>query len=255
MGEQLEDALAEAETELASVAKTVAALAAEVKKARARAATGELRDLQKALENMGALGAAVSDGTMAATRVWRFDDEEHLASGAWRAEVLRHAQDAGVKVFEQDDRLLSYPVLVAVLPGAASIRIDKKLSRRLRPSHLVKELATLQQRKPAFKPAAFLESLAAAYDRQIALDELHQGAVVHLVDVHKTLTLLPGQSREYPPAEFARDLYLLDSSGVAATKEGRKLSLPASTTTKGGKVLRTVTRHGQAKEYAGVSFS
>ena len=255
MGEQLEDALAAAEDDLASVAKSVAALAAEVKKARARAATGEVRDLQKALQNLGDLGAALKDRTTAAARLWRFDDEEHLASGAWRMEVLRHAEAAGVQIFEQDDRLVSYPVLIAVVPSAASIRIDRKLSRRLRPSYLVKELAALQQRKPAFKPEAFLESLAAGYDRQIALDGLHPGAVVHLVDVHKTLTLLPGQSREYPPPEFARDLYLLDSSGISTTKVGRRLSLPASTTTKGAKVLRTVTRNGQAKEYAGVSFS
>lgn len=255
MGEQLEDALAEAEAELTAVARTIATLAAEVKKGRAKAATGELRDLRKALENVGELGAAVQERTAGVARVWRFDDEEHLASGAWRAEVLRHAEVAGVKVFDQDERLVSYPVLVAVVPSAASIRIDRKLSRRLRPSYLIKELAALQQRKPAFKPEAFLESLAGGYDRQIALDGLHESAVVHLVDVHKTLTLLPGQAREYPLVEFARDLYLLDSSGVVTTKAGRRLTLPASTTTKGSKVLRTVTRTGQPKEYAGVAFA
>lgn len=255
MGEQLEDALAASEAELATVARTVATLAAEVKKARTKAATGELRDLRKALENVGQLGAAVQERTTAAAKLWRFDDEEHLASGGWRAEVLRHAEAAGVRAFEQDDRLVSYPVLVAVVPGAASIRIDKRLSRRLRPSYVVRELAALQQRKPAFRHEAFLESLAEGYDRQIAVDGLHKGAVVHLVDVHKTLTLLPGQAREYPLAEFARDLYLLDASGVATTRAGRRLSLPASTTTKGGKVLRTVTRDGQPKAYAGVSFT
>jgi hypothetical protein len=66
--------------------------------------------------------------------------------------------------------------------------------------------------------------------------------------VHKTLALLPGQAREYGLAEFARDLYLLDSSGTVTTKAGRRISLPASTTTKVKKVLRTVTRNGQAKD-------
>ncbi|CAN5680331.1 hypothetical protein BH24ACT14_BH24ACT14_11150 [soil metagenome] len=255
MGEQLEDALAEAEAELAAAAKTVAALTAELRKGRAKATTGELRDLRKALQNVAELGAAVHDRTAAVARMWRFDDEEHLASGAWRAEVLRHAEGAGVQVFEQEDRLVSYPVLVTVQPGSGTIKIDKKSSRRLRPSYLVKELAALQQRQPAFKPQAFLESLAEGYDRQVAIDKLHDGAVVHLIDVHKTLTLLPGQSREYGLAEFARDLFLLDSSDTIATKAGRRISLPASTTTKGKKVLRTVTRNGQPKEYAGVSFS
>ncbi len=59
MGEQLEDALAEAEAELAAAAKTVAALTAELRKGRAKATTGELRDLRKALQNVAELGAAV----------------------------------------------------------------------------------------------------------------------------------------------------------------------------------------------------
>ncbi len=116
MGEQLEDALAEAEAELAAAAKTVAALTAELRKGRAKATTGELRDLRKALQNVAELGAAVHDRTAAVARMWQFDDEEHLASGAWRAEVLRHAEGAGVQVFEQEDRLVSYPVLVTVQP-------------------------------------------------------------------------------------------------------------------------------------------
>ncbi len=255
MAEQLEDALAEAEAELAGAAKTVAALTAELRKGRAKALTGEVRDLRRVLGNIGQLGAAVRDRTVALAAAWRFDEEEHLASGTWRAEVLHHAEGAGVQVFEQEDRLFSYPVLVTVQSGAGTIKIDRKVSRRLRPSYVVKELAALQQRQPAFKSQAFLESLAEGYDRQVAIDKLHGGAVVHLVDVHKTLTLLPGQAREYGLAEFARDLYLLDSSGTVTTKAGRRISLPASTTTKGKKVLRTVTRKGQAKEYAGVSFS
>jgi hypothetical protein len=68
------------------------------------------------------------------------------------------------------------------------------------------------------------------------------------------LTLLPGAARDYTRQEFARDLYLLDQSGIIETKDGRRMSLPASALTRSGAVLTTVTRSGQRKIYAGVAF-
>jgi len=61
------------------------------------------------------------------------------------------------------------------------------------------------------------------------------------------LTLLPGQAKEYTLApEFARDLYLLDQSGIRQTKDGRMLRLarPAAAPGRPG-VLTTVARTGQ----------
>jgi hypothetical protein len=76
-----------------------------------------------------------------------------------------------------------------------------------------------------------------------------------LVDVHRVLTLLPGSARDYTRQEFARDLYLLDQSGVVDAKDGRRMTLPASAMTRSGGVITTVTRNGQAKVYAGISFA
>jgi len=73
--------------------------------------------------------------------------------------------------------------------------------------------------------------------------------------VHRVLTLLPGAARDYTRQEFARDLYLLDQSGVVDVKDGRRMSLPASAMTRGSGVLTTVTRTGQTKVYAGLAFS
>jgi hypothetical protein len=70
------------------------------------------------------------------------------------------------------------------------------------------------------------------------------------------LTLLPGQGREYTKQEFARDLYLLDQSGVPLTSRGgHRLRWSASTGTKGAGVLTTVARGGQQQRYWGISFS
>jgi hypothetical protein len=68
------------------------------------------------------------------------------------------------------------------------------------------------------------------------------------------MTLMPGSAREYTKQEFARDLYLLDQSGVVTTRRGRQLALPASALTRTSGVLTTVTRSGQEKVYAGICF-
>ena len=80
-------------------------------------------------------------------------------------------------------------------------------------------------------------------------------AVVRLTDIWTVLTLLPGQAREYTRPEFARDLYLLDQSGVRATRDGRALRWHASSGTRTSGVLTTVARTGQQQRYWGVSFS
>jgi hypothetical protein len=65
---------------------------------------------------------------------------------------------------------------------------------------------------------------------------------------------MPGMARDYTKPEFARDVYLLDQSGIVTTRRGRRMSLPASALTRSAGVLRTVTRTGQSKDYAGISF-
>ncbi|MGH9180919.1 MAG: hypothetical protein ACRDY5_04305, partial [Acidimicrobiales bacterium] len=164
------------------------------------------------------------------------------------------AAEEGVKAFESDDRILSYPAIVQVSPADTTVLIDKQRERRVRPSVLVSRLRVLQAKPPNFKAAAFIESLASAYDLVAARRAERPTAVIKLGDVYAALTLLPGAAREYTKQEFARDLYLLDQSGITVTNGGRHLSLPASALTRGSGMLTTVTRSGQAKVYAGISF-
>jgi hypothetical protein len=119
---------------------------------------------------------------------------------------------------------------------------------------LVRTLQALQDKPPRFKAEAFLEALATAYDLVIAARRAQPGATVKLTDIYNVLTVMPGSARDYSRQELARDLYLLDQSGVTRTKDGRVLRLPASALTRGSSVLRTVTRSGQEKVYAGIAF-
>lgn len=256
MGEALEATFAATEQAVDQALKAAAAATRELRKARAGAKSGQIRDLRKALLAAQAAATELAAQATAARAGFDPNEQEHLASGAYTKELLAAAAAAGLAMYEEDERLLCYPSLVRVLPADAAVEVDRRRERRLRPSVLVNLLVSAQQRPPRFKPEPFLDSLRGAYELVVARDGKKPDAVVRLVDVWAALTLLPGQGREYTKQEFARDLYLLDQSGVTSTpKSARQLRWSASTGTKGTGVLTTVTRSGQQQRYWGVSFS
>jgi len=251
---RLEEALAATESSIEAAQRAAATVTRELKRARAGAAVGQVRDLRRALaasvEGAQVLAAAVKE----AEASYSLDETDHLASGAYARELLDAATDAGLAMVEDDDRLLCYPSLVRVLPGDAALDIDRRRERRLRPSVVVGLLAAAQARPPKGKPEALLESLAAAYELLAAREE-RPDPVLRLDAVWQVLTMLPGAARDYSKPEFARDLYLLDQSGTVTTRSGRQLRFHASSGTRGAGVLTTVARTGQQQRYWGVSFS
>lgn len=256
MADTFEATLAATERALDIALRAAAAATRELRKARAGAKTGQVRDLRKALQAAQAAAAGLADEVRAVHEGFDLDESQYLASGAYTKELLAAAAAAGVAIYEEDERLLCYPSLLRVLPADAVVDIDRVRERRLRPSVLVGLLAAGQERAPRFKPEAFLDSLRGGYELVVARDRKAADAVVRLVDVWAVLTMLPGQAREYTKQEFARDLYLLDQSGATSTaRSSRQLRWSASTGTKGTGVLTTVARGGQQQRYWGVSFS
>ena len=243
----LESALQAVERDADATIRALGAALKAAKKAKTAAAHGQIRDLQQALEAAVGLADQATVTARDLRQGWGFDVSAWFSSGDYAKELLAAAAEAGVQAFESDDRILCFPAIVQV--SAA------KKDRRVRPSVVVAHLAALQQRPPNFRAEAFIETLASAYDLVVASKRLRAGAPAKLVDVHKVLTLLPGAGRDYTPQEFARDLYLLDQKGVVDTKDGRRMSLPASALTRGGGVLTTVARSGQTKVYAGIAFT
>ena len=253
--QSLEDALEDVERAADGAVRAAAAVLAEAKRVKAAAATGQLRALRQSLESMSRLADQATESAREMKARWTFDEQEYFASGAYTSEVLEVAAEEGLSAFESDDRILSYPAIVSLSASDTAVLIDKRKDRRVRPSVLVQTLKALQAKPPKFKPEAYLEALAAAYDLAVALRGMNKGATVKLSDVYTVLTVLPGSARDYSRQELARDLYLLDQSGITKTRDGRTLELPASALTRGSGVLRTVTRSGQEKVYAGISFT
>ncbi len=251
----LEDALDGIERAADAAVRAAAAALTEAKRVKASAVAGQLRALRQSLDSVVRLADQAAAAAQELKGHWTFDEQAYFTTGAYTSEVLAVAAEQGLAAFKSDDRILSYPAIVSLSASDSAVLIDKRKDRRVRPSVLVRTLKALQARPPKFKAEAFLEALATAYDLVAASHGAHPGATVKLADVYTVLTVLPGSAREYSRQELARDLYLLDQSGVTKTRDGRVLELPASALTRGTGVLRTVTRSGQEKVYAGIRFT
>jgi hypothetical protein len=249
----LEAALDDFERETAAAVKALSAALRETKKLESAAKCGQLRDLRNGIDNSARLADQAADAVRELRGAWSFDESAHFAKGGFTREVLALGAQEDLQAVESDERILSFPVIVQISQSDTTVLIDKVRERRVRPSALVKQLKALQAKPPKFKAEAFLETLGAAYDLAIASKGQRPGSVIKLLDLYAVLTLMPGASREYSKQEFARDLYLLDQGGVTKTSVGRVMSLPASALTRSGS-LSTVTRSGQPKVYAGISF-
>ncbi len=255
----LEKALARTEADADAALKAATAAVSSLKKFRAAAQTGNLRELRRTIDVAGQAISALRQQFSNAKEGWNFDEEAYLSGRDFLSEILETAGQMGVKVFEQDDRLYCYPFLVRILPNERAISIDKKRERRLRPSVLVNHLRELQNKPVRFRPEVFLESLYNAYSVAVATRPkylVNTRVVVPLLEVYNLLTLLPGQSKEYSRQEFARDIYLLDQSRVVKTRKGLVVSFPASTGTKSStSTITVITQNGQEKKYYGISFA
>lgn len=256
----LEQALRDTQVEADAALKTAAAATTALKHVRAVVQVGNLRDLNAAFAAAERALAAAQHQFARLKGSWQFDEEAYFSAGAYARELLATAREMGVRIVEADDRLYCYPMLVRVLGSERTVLIDRLRERRLRPTVLVSHLKDLQKRPARFKPEVFLEALHAAYSVLVERrgeEPRGSGAVARLLDVYALLTLLPGQRREYSRQEFARDIYLLDRSGVTTVQKGEyTLGLPSSTGTKSASgTITVITESGREQTYYGIAFT
>lgn len=263
MGE-FERALAQTESDavdLQRAATAVAKAAAAVVKA---AKVGDIAAMEKALAETKRTATALAVQQRNTQDGWYFDAIGHVRDGDYLDELKQEAETLGLRLFEQEGRLFSYPVLLRIVGGATAadlgITIDRKRARTMRPSFLAATLKRMSTQAPKFKSDAFLKALYEAYrvaerERGQRTMDSRTGPMVELVRLYDLLTLFPGQQKDYGRQEFARDLYLLDQSGVRETN-GHTFRFAASTGTKGSasKFFQLVDRDGHEKVYFGISF-
>ncbi len=252
--ERAADSTLKSATDLVKLARQLQKAAKEgnitaLKRAQGRLET-QLSDLRQTVAN--------------AAQAWPFGDEEEkqYLKDNYSAELLRAASEQGLVIYERDGRLISHPSVVRVLSGEPAVRIDKKKVSTIKPSYLIELLVGNQKKPGRFPSGRFLEAVYAVYSELVKEDsagrliEGVQGRVVQLSRIYKMLTSQPGSNRDYTPTDFARDLYLLETSGLTKTRSGATVSLPASTGTRSARDLFTfVGSDGRDVQYFGIRFT
>jgi hypothetical protein len=245
----LEQSLEAFQTQVETSLDRVNTLAKRLKKLKSAAQIGDLREIAKSVGDAKELSTAAQGQCSALS--FEFDDAGYFPD-AFLAEVVTAAEAKGLKVFAQDGKLYCYPLLVRMKPAERSVQIGKKTERGIRPSALAARLYQLQSKPARFKPADFLGLLYRAYKHCAAKNE---SPVLTLAEIYDVLTLMPGAAKEYTRDDFARDLYLLDRSGVTAMSDGIEFRFSASTGTRNASAtLVCIAEDGSEKRYYGISF-
>lgn len=247
-----EGACAQAEDTAAELEKAAKRLVAAARSLSKAAAEGNHAKLRQTVAAVADAAAAADVQARAAAGAWTHGDDEiatYLSDG-YEQELIDAAAAQGVTLSRLDDRLAAFPVVVQVLPNQRSVRLDTTRLATLRPS-VVAERIKAQQKKASTKPDRFIEVLFKAYSTLVD-GEIGRG--VTMAAVHDLLTILPDAKRSYGKAEFARDVFLLDTSSVRETKKGHRVSFPAATGTKGGSAFVVVPPDGMPKHYYGLRF-
>lgn len=263
MGE-FEQALARTEADALGTQRAAEAVVKASKALVTAAKAGDLAALERTLAETTRTMSALAVQQRNALEGWDFDAIEHVRSGGYLAELKDAAEALQLRLFEQEGRLFSYPVLLRIVPGSEVsdlvVTIDRKRTRTIRPSFLAALLKRASTQPPKFKAAAFLKALYEAYrvaegDYGRREVDARTGPMVELVRLYELLTLFPGHQREYGRQEFARDLYLLDQGAVKETN-GHSFRLAASTGTKlsASKFFQLVDREGHERMYYAICF-
>jgi len=245
----LEPALAAFQSQVESTLDRANSLTKRLKKLKTAAQIGDLREIGKSLSDLKGLAAAVEQ--QSAALAFEFDETGYFPDGFLK-ELVEACAAKGLKVFARDGKLYCYPLLVRVKAAERSVQIGKKTERGVRASALAAKLSQLQSKPARFQSSAFLGLLHRAWKHCAARNE---SPVLTLAEIYDVLTLMPGAAKEYTRDDFARDLYLLDRSGVTRMDNGVEFRFSASTGTRNASnTFVCIAEDGSEKRYYGVAF-
>jgi hypothetical protein len=252
-----EQAFAEVERSAQAAGKAGGSIVSAARQLQKAAQEGDISKIRKASDKLATVTNAARQDIANARTAWQFSDsdEKDYMLSRYTQELCEEAERTGLKIYERDARLLAYPSILQVLPNDLAVRIDRKRVTAIRPSHLVRILKANQTKKSRFPVERFLESLFNAYKLHATGENF--GATIKLARVYDSLTLLPGAANEYNKSDFARDIFMVDHSGVSQTKSGHRMTLPASTATRGSKsdLFTFVAPDGEIATYYGIRFT
>lgn len=261
---ELEQAFCETEHIAKAVEKAARSVTSQAKALTKAAQTGNIAAIRRFPEKMREAQESLEQEVATAASCWPYseDDERTLFEQRYRQELQTAAAAKDLQLYEQDARLVSYPSIIRILAAERAVQIDRKKVSTVRPSYLVDLLLKNQKKSSGFPSYRFLESLYAVYNDISGKDSQSMlaagsGRVVQLIRIYRLMTALPGSAREYDRSDFARDIYILDSTGPRQTKNGAEVAFPSSTGTRirTGDLLSFIGPDGNRIEYYGIRFS
>ena len=260
----LEQAFSDTEKAAESALKAAKGLGTQARALERAAKSGNIAAIKREQSKLAEALSSLQQEVQNAASSWPFTDEqvEQYLSERYIDEFQNAAAGVGLKVYERDGNLISYPSIVRVLPREKAVMVDRKKNSAVRPSHLAELLLKNQTKTSGFSSSRFLESLYTVYSGILSRGESgrlvkNEGVVVPLINIFKLITALPGAEREYDRSDFARDLYMLDAEGPRKTRRGATVSFPSSTGTRrrSTDLFTFVGPQGQSVTYYGIRFS
>ncbi len=261
---ELEKAFGDAEDIANGVARSAASVASQAKAMAKAAKTGSIAGIKRGQGKLVEALAALEEDVQTAKSCWPYaeDDEQALLEQGFRQELEAAAESLGLKMYEQDGRLVSYPSILRILPPERAVQIDRKKVSTIRPSFLADLLLKNQKKSSGFSSQRFLEALYSVYSNIVgasspSMVSTGSSRVVALIRIYKLMTALPGATRDYDRSDFARDIYALDAHGPHQTRNGATVAFPAATGTRirSSDLFSFVGPDGNRVEYYGIRFS
>ena len=254
MASEFEGELGALDARLEKAQKAAEGLVSGLKRVRRAARFGQVSEIVKGLAGIDGRIADAQSAARGLSGAWTFDASSYMADGRFLADLKAAAAEQSLAMFERDGRIYCFPLILRIDANQSAVRVGRKIERRIRPGELVRLVADSQKRPQRFKEEAFLDLVWRTYRRLLGREwnGTDPGRVVALIDIHDTLTLLPGA--DYPREEFACDLLLLDRRPDLRTHGGDRFEFPRGTTTKGVRPLIVYDEQGAERVYYGIRF-
>ena len=258
----LEEALKEQETQVDGLIKSANKYVGSLKAWKKACQIGHVGNLQKASAQAEELVGGLPIPTAEAKSAWNFDVRDYLENEDWRKDIQAAAEAKfGIRVLEDNDTLISSPVIVRSQPGSSRLVLGKVAWPTIHPLVVAAELKRLRDRAAAANSQEFLDALFAAAqhisrtvnDKNVKVDSPKPFA--SFKDIYDLFALTPGWKKENPSAAFGQAIYALQRSEIRLTRAGRKFEFEYATgNVKDKDLFIVIAEDGRSIRYFGIQF-
>ncbi|MCY4447013.1 MAG: hypothetical protein OXC02_11220 [Rhodobacteraceae bacterium] len=259
--DSIENVCSRTESAAEEALKSAAKVVSQARAMKKAAQTGNITAIKRTKEKLKDSLKELED-KITAVQDWPYSDEEEqeLFKHHYLDELKLATKEKGIELYKSDEALFCPPSIIRILPSEGAVLVNRKKISTVRPSYLAEVLLKSQNKSSGFNSNRFIESLYSVYSdiAKSELKELTDGArVLPLARIYKLMTALPGANRDYDKSDFARDLYLLDSDGPRQTRQGKTITLSASTGARrrSSDLFSYIGPNGKAVEYYGIKFN